>query len=166
MRRPASPDGPRTERVYLGATPAEVARWTAAAEADGLRIRDWVRYLCDLRARRQDAGLPPSGEIAPRPDALAARVLELARQEPRPTDAQIAASVGASLDTVRRIRERAGIRTAPEIPLPAGARRWREVVGPLLAEGLDASAIAERTGYPRRTVQTYLSALRREAKEK
>lgn len=166
-RRRSRGDVPRTESVFLGATPAELESWRASAEADGLALADWIRGLCALRVGRQRAGLPATGELAPTlPTARAeARVRELIREVPRPGDAAIAEETGLTVDQVRRLREAEGVSGPAQARLAPGARRWREVVGPLFAAGRSVDEIAALTGYKRRSVQTYLSTLRREARE-
>ncbi len=49
--RPKS-GNPRDERVYLRATPDELARWRSAAKKRGLTFSAWLRQVLDRSAAR------------------------------------------------------------------------------------------------------------------
>lgn len=50
-RPPLPPGEARTERIQVTATPAERARYAAAAARDGLHLAVWIRAALDVHAR-------------------------------------------------------------------------------------------------------------------
>jgi hypothetical protein len=50
--RPPSAGETASARIDLRATPAQVKRWRAAAEAAGMGLRDWIRAQADAACGR------------------------------------------------------------------------------------------------------------------
>lgn len=88
--------------------------------------------------------------------ARAARILELAEAGQR--DPEIAETTGASVETVRAVRRRAGVAGHPK---PRARSGWEERIRELRARGMDADEIVAETGWARRTVLDRIGRLNR-----
>ena len=132
--------GSAARDVGLGERHAELLELDEAVSL--VDVLDLIEAIEDRVASAIGRDLPEGAHRA-----RAARILELAEAGLR--DPEIATTVGASVEVVRAVRRRSGVKGHPK---PRERSGWEERIRSLQKLGLDADEIAEVTGWSRRTV--------------